>query len=169
MNDKQQYELVKKITASVVWGGDLPRHIKEPITIMRVIGQANDYEIVSSQYGDSTRYKGQFLATNLANGKCFRGGQLFLPSLLDALIFPQLEGLGEDKKSVEFAFDIGLKPDAKSSTGYQYTAVPLIAPKESDPLERLAATLPAPVIKSLPVTEKQPEKPAVKSEPAAKK
>jgi hypothetical protein len=57
-----------------------------------------------------------------------------------------------------------LKPDSKSSTGYQYTATPLIKPKESDPLERLAASLPAPVIKALPEPEKQPET-QVKPEP----
>lgn len=139
-----QQALLKKITIKVVCG-----EIKKPTVetpLMRVYGQATGFKPVSSQYGETSRFLGQFKAINAATGETFEAPECFLPKVVESL----LEGALMDEKagSVQFAFDVYVTP-ANNAFGYEYRVRPVIKPVESPVMAALEAemgkiALPAP-------------------------
>lgn len=149
--------IVKKLSAKVLVGNVKAKLIPEgqkSIDLFDVIGIASDVKVGQSTYGEYVALIGRFRATALMGedaGKQYDSGKLFLPNIALDMIRGALKN-----GQVEFALRIGIKEDDKSTTGYTYTAQPLIAPAENDPFEALAkkamATLPAP--KSAPAAKK---------------
>jgi len=119
---------------------------------MRVIGVIYGTKLVTSNYGDSIEFAGQFQGINLDTGEVYEGGKLFLPNVAEMYTAGAFNtaSQGEGFKSLDVAFDIGVKP-SNNAVGYEYTVKPLIQaePTES-PLTRLSAILPPlPVVKKL--------------------
>jgi len=137
----QNKALLSRITIKTVVG-EIPKPTKETF-LMRVYGQANDFKVATSQYGDSLGFLGVFKAINAATGEEFTAGKCFLPKIVEN----QLGGIlsGENAGSVEFAFDIGVKP-ANNAFGYEYVVRPVLAPVEAPvitALEEKMGKLPA--------------------------
>ncbi len=125
-------ELLSKISVATVFGK--VKKPEAPVGLVRVIGIANGVKTGQSQYGDWTAFTGDFKAFNLENGKEFRAGKVFLPAIAQNLIEGALANA--DAESVQFAFDIGIKP-ADTQAGYEYTVTPLVEARDNDPLAAL--------------------------------
>ncbi len=106
--------------------------------IMRVIGIANGTKEGVSDNGDWVALKGQFKATNLLTGEQFGSGVCFMPDVATDMVSGMLT---EDVKSVEFGFDLIVKHDESSATGYTYVAKPLVEAGQDDPLARLESNI----------------------------
>ena len=137
--------LVKKLSVKSVVG-DVKKmvaagDIKKSTPVMRAYGKATGIQTGTSDNGDWVAFKGEFKGINLLTGEEYGSGKLFMPDVASDL----LEGMlvGEEVNGVEFGFDLLVKPDASSATGYVYEAEPLIKPAQDDTLSRLAADLPA--------------------------
>lgn len=126
---------------------------------MRVIGVIYSTKVVTSTYGDSIEFSGQFQGINLETGEVYEGGKLFLPNVAEMYTVGAFNVASHTDgfKSLDVAFDIGVKP-ANTAHGYEYTIKPLIQaePTES-PFARFAAILP-PLPSSAPKLEHKKNK-----------
>ena len=125
----QNATLVKKIAVKSVCGNIEPP--TEQVAIMRIIGSVSKLEVIETTYGESTKFKGDFLATNLDSGELFRSSVAFLPSIVEGLVANSFD---EENSPLEFAFDIFVSPSDNGEKKYQYTAKPLIEAAKSDPM-----------------------------------
>ena len=111
---------------------------------MRLVGVARGSENITSQYGDSIKFLGDFRAVNLETGEIFNAGQAFLPNIAETYLYNVLENVRhvDGFSGLELAFDIGVKP-ASTPMGYEYTVKPLIEPAtKDDHLSNLLDSLP---------------------------
>ena len=111
---------------------------------MRVVGVARGSENITSQYGDSIKFLGDFRAINIQTGEVFNAGNVFLPNIAESYVYNALEAVkhAEGFSGLELAFDIGVKP-ASTPMGYEYTVKPLIEPAtKDDHLSKLLDVLP---------------------------
>jgi len=102
---------------------------KDVIPLMRVIGLARVSKLKVTDNGESFAFIGQFKATALYGenkGSDFSAPKCYLPRFLEEELVGLL-GSGNTGEGIPFAFEIGVKYDAKSATSYIYTAKPLIA------------------------------------------
>jgi len=134
---------IKKITVKTVVGKvEKP---KKDTPLMRVIGVVHGVRTGSTQYGDFVAFKGAFKATRLEDGEVFGAGQCLLPDCVSDQLAATV--MQESVNSVDFAFDIGVKP-AENPIGYEYYGKSLVDVSETDPLAALeksiTAALPAP-------------------------
>lgn len=134
-----KFTMISKISAKSVIG-----KIKAPDSgqhfIMQVMGIATGTKTGESDKGPWTALLGSFQAINMETGNVYRSGVCFLPNIVLNMILPKL--LEKDSKAVEFAFNIGIKADEDSVTGYVYIAEPIFEAAENDPLEMLTKKLP---------------------------
>lgn len=140
----EKMNLIKKISIKTVIGnvqqGIMRQEIK-PGNLMRIVGVASGVKTGVSDYGDWLALTGQFKATNLLTNEQYTSGKAFLPDEASDLIAGAVRG--EDSQAVEFAFDIGVKLDESSATGYVYTVTPLMEMGGDDPLARIESSLKA--------------------------
>lgn len=131
----------EKIKKSVVIDQDL----------MRVAGIITETKEKSTDYGVSTCFIGTIRGLNLLTGETFDGGELYLPETAQIFLNNHIKGLGENFVSIQFAFDIGVKANLKSTVGYEFTVKPLVEDvAKNDPLANLFSLLPpTPVAKLL--------------------
>lgn len=146
------FALKRKLSSKEIMGGDIKKMFilataegvksGKPLTrfdLYRVGGVVKRCESVETNFGDSTRLIGDFLAVNKQTGEMFRSNRLFLPSIIseemEAAVDPST------KSQVEFAFDIYIIPDDKSATGYVYMAEPVVKARESDAMAQLAGKM----------------------------
>lgn len=128
------------------------RGIKQ--NLMRVFGQCDAMKPITTNFGTSMEFQGQFEATNALTGEVYRSSKLFIPDLVESIIVAQVEAAlaaGKEaadaagvpfngKAGVQFAFDIGAD-SANNAHGYQYTITPLVQAAANDPMEALRAQL----------------------------
>jgi hypothetical protein len=103
--------------------------------VMRVFGVAAKIRNGESDNGVWIAFLGQFEAINLLDGVEYRSGKLFLPSVASDLLEGAISSNGG--KPVEFGYDISVEQNEDSSTGYIYSVVSLIEPKEDVTMSRL--------------------------------
>lgn len=103
--------------------------------VVRFYGVATGTRTGVSDKGEWCALLGSFKAINLETGEEKRSGTCFIPGVALDLITPQLAP--GKANAVEFGFDIGVKEDEDSATGYVYTAAPCMEVAENDPLELL--------------------------------
>lgn len=161
------YSLSKKLSVKGVVGNVkklvADGEIADGQKIARFVGSTHSVLTGTGDNGDWVAFKGNFAGTNLLTGENFRSGKCFLPDVAGDI----LHGLvAESESAVEFAFDISIKKDESSATGYIYNAVPLIQPAQDDPMERMMAALP-PVAETMAI-EAQPANGAVEEKPTTK-
>lgn len=157
-----KYTLLKKISVKTVCGKPKPPEDSKIGWLMEVFGVANDIKRGTSDKGDWYGFVGAFQALDMATGTVYRSGMLFIPDIAGGLMLPQL--LDENNKSVEFGFRIGIKKDESSAVGYVYTAEPLLAVNENDPIELLAHKMKGAKQLAAPVAENAPAEPVEKKE-----
>jgi hypothetical protein len=125
-------------------GADPKEAIKQEKTVFmaRLVGEANDVKHKEQKDGNiSACFIGQFRATN-EKGKNFDSEQLYLPKFMSEKIEADLKA---NPNGVQFAYDVFAMPDAKSSTGYVYTATSLIKSAGVDRLNELAGKIDKPL------------------------
>lgn len=130
-------EYLKKIAVGSVVG-----KITKPtrkVNLMRVYGIANGSGAVETNFGTSVFITGQIRAINLTTGEVFESAKAYLP---DIAIHPIHSAIEAGAASVEFGFDIHIKPSEKGSMGYEYGITPLVAPATNEPLSALEGKLP---------------------------
>jgi hypothetical protein len=133
--------IVKKLSIKTILG----RKPKAPAEgkidwLCQIIGVATGVKTGNSNFGDWTALMGSFQGLNMETGDISRSGQCFLPDVALNLITAAL--LNKDARGIEFAFNIGVKEDSKSTTGYVYVCEPVLEASENDPLEMLTKKLP---------------------------
>lgn len=141
-------QLSKKLSTAKIYGKIVARTLPEDGSVKplyTIIGVAQGVKEGTSDYGDWVGLLGQFEAVNRDTGERFASANVFLPDVAQDLIVAQLRS---GAQNVQFAFTIGARVDDSSTVGYTYTAEPILAPDQKDPLEELRqsafAALPAP-------------------------
>lgn len=131
----EQIAMIKKLSTPKIMGKK-PRLNEGEKTrdLYQVVGIASGRKTGESDFGPWCSLTGNFAAVNLSTGEQFRSGVLFLP---DVALDPVLGQMDAGATSVEFGFTISILEDDDSATGYVYTATPLMAPDQNDPLEAL--------------------------------
>ena len=152
------FSLSKKLSVKGVVGNVKKMVVEGEIAdgqkIARFLGSAHSVLTGTGDNGDWVAFKGNFGATNLITGEKLRSGKCFLPDVASDVLHAMVT---EADSPVEFAFDIAIKKDASSATGYVYSAVPLLQPKQDDPLSRMMEALP-PVADTMAIEAKQETK-----------
>jgi hypothetical protein len=132
-------QLLKKITTKEVLGDVklLARtHLRDvDLPVMQVFGFATKSEEKETELGSSFAHKGDFTAVNLITGETFMGNKLYIPEPMSGMLANITNSLieSEGKANVQTAFEIIMKPDAKSATGYVWRLKPLMEVKSSTP------------------------------------
>jgi hypothetical protein len=131
----------------------------ETIVIAHIWGIASKHENVETNFGDSTRFVGQFAGLNM-KGERFRSSKAFLPPVVEQMLADAIDAV-PDSAAVEFAFEVGATYSEKGNTGYQYTVKPLTKLAENDALSALEQKVEQ-ALKALPAPAKEhhEEKPA---------
>lgn len=109
-----------------------------------VVGTANGHRIGKSAYGDSMVFTGNFEARRLEDGEIFVSTECIFPPIAADLATSAFlrEKAKNEQGSVEFAFIVGVAPDAKGSEGFKFTCKPLrVGEATSDPLAELKSSL----------------------------
>lgn len=141
----------------------------------RIYGIARRQEIVTTTYGPSIKFVGEFRGDGWDGSELF-ASTCYLPDPIDQMLSSALNqavGDGTDSKaSVEFGFDIYTVPD-KGVTGYKYITETLLNVAASDPMVALKGRF-APLQLAAPADEQgklgldEPETPEPEPEvPAA--
>lgn len=143
-------ELVKKISTRTIIGTvKIPDGVAS-VDLYTLLGVAEGVKHGDSNYGPWTSFLGSFEATRVDNGKVYSSNQAFIPEPAQSLMQSVLERAqkSDPTASVQFAFMIGVKPQSRDATKYEYTCVPLIKPQGNDVLAdlraKIAGALPAP-------------------------
>lgn len=123
-------------------GCDPKEAVKQSKTVFmcQILGELIDTKNVEQKDG-GIGYKllGNFRATN-SKGEQFDSDVCFLPKFLTEKLMAELKAT---PSGVQFAFNISSMPDDKSSTGFVWTADPLIKSAGVDRLNELAAKVAA--------------------------
>lgn len=137
--------LLKKLSVATVFGEFDKNHdaVVNSSPIIRVFGIASGIRTGQSNFGDWLAFTGDFGAINLETGEAYRGPQVFIPQPAQGM----LEAALQKAETVEFSFEIGLKPSKKGTLGFEYTVRPIKEAADSDAFTALAdmsrADLPA--------------------------
>lgn len=123
--------IINKLTVKSVWGAirTILIDVVDPVSkeksqvksldadvhLMRIYGQATGYRVATSQYGDTSVFKGVFKAVNPATGEVFTAGECCLPKSVEN----QLAAILNAADGAEFAFDVWAIA-AKNAYGYEY-------------------------------------------------
>lgn len=126
--------------------------------LVRFYGVATGTKTGESNFGPWCALIGSFKAINLETGEEKRAGTCFLPDVALDMILPQLAPAKVN--AVEFGFDIGVKKDDDSATGYIYVAEPCLQVSENDPLELITKKIDAPALPAPDKKESKKEKAA---------
>lgn len=129
-------KLVSKISIKSVGAQPAKNSIKEGErkNLMAIYGRAAKHETVTTNFGDSERFKGNFEATNVETGEVFKSTSCFLPGIVADIL---ADGIDTVDGAVEFAFLIGAEFSEKGSTGYAFTVEPIRELSEEDSLAAL--------------------------------
>ena len=103
---------------------------RKSIDLIKIVGVTSSYKVGQTDKGEFIKLAGTFNAINLNTAEMFSSSECLLPNFISGSIAEALKNSSE----VEFALQIGVKADATSVTGYQYTVKPLIDAKPSEKL-----------------------------------
>lgn len=133
---------------------------------MRIAGVVRSSKLVTTTFGDSIQFEGEFRAVNITTGETYDGGKLFLPEIAQSFVASHLHRLEKTEGfgGLEIAFDIGIKPSA-TPTGYEYTIKPLIHKQQDDFLAQMLGSLPPLALQSPAQAAKAESKPTTKTKP----
>lgn len=141
-------EAIKSATADLKEG--------ESIELLKIAGVTTSCAVGQTDKGEFIRLNGEFLAVNQITGEQFAASQTILPTFLGQMLQSALAA----SEQVEFALSIGARKSAKSVTGYEFVARPLVNAEPSARLSKLiaAAGLDKPLALAAPKAEEAPAK-----------
>lgn len=143
-------EVLNKITLKTIGMQPKPGSVKENVLLATIYGIAGGYKIGTSNYGEFTKFRGDFEAVT-SDGKTFRSGALLLPPTISDMLRVAIDKAGDDA-GVQFGVEIGVK-HSDVPIGYEYTVHPVFKADAADPLAKLRTDIMA----RLPAPEKMPE------------
>lgn len=99
---------------------------------MRLAGIVVRTEKITTNYGESTRFIGDFAAI-MPDGSTLRAGSAYLPRQAEGLVEAGLAAHMNDEhfKGVEFAIEIGKEP-GQTKTGYNWTVKTLVGAEPTE-------------------------------------
>lgn len=121
-----------------------------------VAGVCTKLETGVSQFGEWTRFVGEFDAINYITGEIYKSEKTHVPSVLESVLLSGMEGLKGASKDlvhstiteltseVEFAFQVSIirkDDDEKGGVNWEYVTTPKTAIKESSRISHLSAML----------------------------
>ncbi len=113
----------------------LDGHDGDTMEMLKIAGVTTSCAIGQTDKGEFIRLNGEFLAVNQITGEQFSSSQTILPTFLGQMLQSALEA----SEHVEFALSIGARKSAKSVTGYEFIARPLVNAEPSARLSKLLA------------------------------
>lgn len=131
-----------------------------------IYGQTTKSEVVTTTFGDSVRFSGNFKGRNIATGDEYRSARCFVPGIIEDMLSDAVADA--DGAPVEFAIVIGAEYSEKGNMGYAFTVRPLTPIKESSVLEHLDSVVNN-ALKSLPAPDKAEPEPHATNGKRAKK
>lgn len=138
-------EILSKITLKTIGCQPKPNKVTAASPLATIYGMATDYKIGTSNFGEFTKFKGDFRAVRIVDGEEFRSGSLLLPPTLADMLRVAVSQAKDT--GVQFAVELGVKP-SDVPIGYEYSVRPLVNTDQADPLAALAEqvrkALPAP-------------------------
>jgi len=105
------------------------------IELLKIAGVTTSCAVGQTDKGEFIRLNGEFLAVNQLTGEQFAASQTILPTFLGQMLQSALAA----SEQVEFALSIGARKSAKSVTGYEFVARPLVNAEPSARLSKLLA------------------------------
>lgn len=156
---------IKKLSTKTVFGAvaDVRKALgdKKEVMLYDLFGIASSWKAGEGNYGPFIAFKGDFTAINKVTGEEFASATCFLADDIAPLLQTALDS---DKGStVKFGLQIGVRPNERAGTGYEYVSKPIVPIVQSDAMAELRASMGA---KALPEPKKQTE---TKKEPENKK
>lgn len=109
-----------------------------------VFGNASGHRVAKSNFGDTMVFVGNFEARRIADGEIFISTEcIFPPIAIDLATSAYMREKAKNPDvSVEFAFVIGVTPDASGTEGFKFTCKPIkVGEATSDPLADLKSSL----------------------------
>lgn len=107
----------------------------EGVDLLKIAGVTTSCAVGQTDKGEFIRLNGEFLAINQLTGEQFAASQTILPTFLGQMLQSALA----TSEQVEFALSIGARKSAKSVTGYEFVARPLVNAEPSARLSKLLA------------------------------
>ena len=117
----------KKLSVKTVCGKTGIKELPEDGSthpLMRIAGTITNTKVVSTQFGDSIRFVGAFVAVDKKTGQMHRGTQCFLPTELEELFSGMFAN--NPGPTLEIKADIGMRYDEDSSVNYSYVCESLL-------------------------------------------
>jgi len=112
--------------------------------LVLLMGRADDFEDGETDFGPFTRFIGRFEGKNLVTGETTISGKCIFPEIAQDLARSAfLDAKRQDETaSVDMAFIVGVKPDLRSSVGYEYVVnVLTTGTGAADPLDALRSNI----------------------------
>jgi hypothetical protein len=141
-NQAPAQEIARKITlrtcgATVEAIKDAVHPLKEgeSVELVKIAGVTTAAQVGQTDKGEFIRLRGEFLAINQSTGEQFTAAECILPTFLGQTLQTALAS----SERVEFALSIGARKSAKSVTGYEFIARPLVNAEPSERLTKLLA------------------------------
>jgi hypothetical protein len=106
----------------------------ESMELLKIAGVTTSCAVGQTDKGEFIRLNGEFMAVSQITGETFSSSQTILPTFLGQMLQSALS----QSEQVEFALSIGARKSAKSVTGYEFVARPLV---NAEPSARLAKLL----------------------------
>jgi hypothetical protein len=136
--------------------GDAPRDIAH------IYGTVRKYETVTTNYGDSLKFTGEFEGVNLKTGEVTKSFKCFVPTVLEDLLAAALDAKQDGDADLQFGVCIGVEVNDKpGGTGYIFTVRPLVQTVARDALADLRDKMRAAAVPQIaaPVKTAEPAKP----------
>jgi hypothetical protein len=162
-NQAPAQEIARKITlrtcgATVEAIKDAVHPLKEgeSVELLKIAGVTTSCAVGQTDKGEFIRLRGEFLAINQSTGEQFTASECILPTFLGQTLQTALVS----SERVEFALSVGARKIAKSVTGYEFIARPLVNAEPSERLTKLLAVagMDKPLALAAPKADEAPAK-----------
>lgn len=164
MSDNTEITILTKLTLKGI--GCVPEVAKvekKEVALAHLYGIASGTTVKKAPNGDVfIGITGEFEAVNLADGKVFRSGIIYLPGgIHESLVAALVPGADGKVSPVDFGIEIMSRPDS-NPIGYGYAARELVKVERADPLAKMRALIAPKTQAALPKPEHAHKEPEVK-------
>lgn len=132
-------EIARKVSGATLAHKINLKGLNEEKYLGRIYGVVSDIETVTTQYGEASKFVGEFVAVR-ADGEGATAPSCYMPDIVASLTEKAFK---DSDGGVKFGFDFYAVPSDKSKTGYIWKAQPLMEVKPSESLLSFAGSFPA--------------------------
>jgi hypothetical protein len=136
------------------------------VDLLKIAGECSGAKSGSTDKGDYTKLTGSFIGTDMTTGEIYQAASCILPDYIGSQIGAAV--LGNEGRSVEFAFMIGARAKGNSVTGYEFSVTSLMDIAPTAAQQRLLGLIgAAPKLEALPAAAASAPAAAAPAEPVA--